>query len=227
MRLVLPSLRGWLRPFAFYSTLFWEHTPSVALFLVALCALAIAERHAEPRKWLIICGIAASLATFIRLEQLFVTAGIIGILLLRRWRWAFWVGIPFAVTALIWLGVNYGIMGHIISKQWGPGDTRLNFTTGLFWGVRDAGIWFVPYILFNAPKIIAFALNEWLLTLGTLCVLLCCVLPFWAREPDFARHPVRGLARHLLLGFVSALWLSFDPRVCLDCASRGLCRLAL
>ena len=196
-------ITGLATPVFFYSTVFWEHSPSVALFLGAICALAAAERQ-PARKWLILCGVLASLATFVRLEQLFVSAGLIAFLLLRRWRWSLWVGIPFVATTMLWLAANYWIMGNILATQWGPGNSRLNLATGLFWGVRDAGIWFVPYILFNAPMIIAFALDKWILALGTFCTLLCCVLPFKRAWHKFLVIPYAGL---LLL----CSWVLFQP----------------
>lgn len=169
---------GLATPILFYSAMFWEHSLSVLCMLWALWALLIGDKTAKAR-WVIIAGVAASLAIFLRTEQLFGALALLAILAWRRWRWALLMFVVLGATSSVWLWLNRLWMGNFLSRQWGQDSAAL--ATSLFPGLQEAGWRFVPYVLFNAPRVIAFELNDALLIAGTLLTILCLILPFWRR----------------------------------------------
>jgi hypothetical protein len=172
--LTTAAIVGLATPVLFYSTMFWEHTLSVALLLVGLW-LALRSGQ-EICGWCAIgAGAAVSLAGFLRTEQMFAGLGILVILTIWRWRQGMRMGVALALVTVVWMVFNYGAMGSWISRQWGESTTEL--TSSLFPGVLEAGPLYLPYLLFNAPKIIAYDLGTPLLVVGTLLVGLCLILP--------------------------------------------------
>ena len=169
---------GLATPVLFYATTFWEHTPSVALLLAGLwLALRAAEDECP---WCALgAGAAVSLAGFLRTEQLFAAVGILAVLLLWRPRHGLRMAAGLLSVTPLWLAFNYLSMGSWISRQWGEGGGDL--TGSLFPGVREAGLFYLPYLLFNAPKVIAYALSTPLLAAGTLLATICLLLPLVGR----------------------------------------------
>lgn len=169
---------GLATPVLFYSTMFWEHTLSVAALLLAVWATMQARQRIHPG-WPVLAGIAGSLAGFLRTEQLFGTAALVLVLLAWHWRRGLIMAFAVAVTSGAWLAFNRWFMGAFVSRQWGEGSAQL--TTVLFPGLQEAGSLYVPYLLFSAPKIIAYDLGTALLGIGTAIALLCVLLPFVLR----------------------------------------------
>ncbi len=99
-----------------------------------------------------------------------------------------------SVTAA-WMAFNYAMMGSWISRQWGANTSEL--TNALFPGLTEAGLLYVPYLLFNAPEIIAYDLGTPLLVLGTLLVAACLNIPEVVAVGSMLRRPGRRLCRRL------------------------------
>lgn len=199
--LVTALIVGLATPILFYSAMFWEHSVSVFLTLFACWAILTGDKTNQ-MGWAILAGVAASLAMFLRTEQLFGALGLLAVLAWRRWRWSLSMGLVFSVTTVGWLWLNRQLMGNVISRQWGQDGTAL--TTSFFPGLQEAGIRFLPYVLFNAPRVIAFELSDPLLLAGTIFTVLCVTLPFWRRA-----WPVLPFA-YAGLGGVCA-WVLFQP----------------
>jgi 4-amino-4-deoxy-L-arabinose transferase-like glycosyltransferase len=192
---------GLATPVAFYSTTFWEHTPSVACFLGGVIAILQAWKTGRPR-WLVIAGIILALATYLRLEVAPMAVGIVLVLLILRWRWSLLLGSSYLLASIPWLVSNQFLMGHLLSRQWLPGDVSLSIP--LFSGFRQAGIWYVPYTLFNSPNVVAFEFGTGLLALATLLTALTLVVPFVSRFRWLSVVTYGGLA--LICG-----WILFQP----------------
>ncbi|MFN8468966.1 MAG: hypothetical protein U0X20_25640 [Caldilineaceae bacterium] len=172
--LMTAALVGLATPMLFYSTMFWEHTLSVALLLLGLW-LALRSGQDNCGWCAIAAGAAVGFAGFLRTEQLFAGLGILAVLTLWRWRHGVRMGVSLAVLTAAWMAFNYAMMGSWISRQWGANTSEL--TNALFPGLTEAGLLYIPYLLFNAPKIIAYDLGTPLLVLGTLLVAACLILP--------------------------------------------------
>jgi hypothetical protein len=168
------ALVGLATPMLFYSTMFWEHTVSVALLLLGLW-LALRSGQDQCGRCAGAAGAAVGLAGFMRTEQLFAGLGILAVLTLWRWRQGLRMGVSLALVTAAWMVFNYAMMGSWISRQWGANTTEL--TNALFPGLFEAGLLYIPYLLFNAPKIIAYDLGTPLLVIGTLLVAACLILP--------------------------------------------------
>jgi hypothetical protein len=171
-------ITGLATPVAFYSTTYWEHTFSVACVLAALLCVVHGWETGRAR-WVVIAGMLLALATYLRTDSAAIAAGVGLVLLILWWRWAVLLGIAFALTSSLWLISNWLLMGHPLGRQWIPGGVSLS--TPLFGGLREAGVWFVPYVLFNAPQIGAFPLDSWLLALATLLTALALATPWLSR----------------------------------------------
>ena len=185
------ALIGLATPMLFYSTMFWEHTLSVALLLLGLW-LALRSGQDNCGWCALGAGAAVSMAGFLRTEQLFAGLGILAVLILWRWRWGLLMGIAFVFVTAAWMGFNYAMMGSWLSRQWGSNTTEL--TNALFPGLAEAGPLYIPYLLFNAPKIIAYDLGTSLLVVGTLLVVACLILPAFRRLWPLLAACYAGLA---------------------------------
>lgn len=172
--LVTAAVIGLATPMLFYSTMFWEHTLSVALLLLGLW-LALRSGQDNCAWCAVGAGAAAGLGGFLRTEQLIAGLGILAVLTLWRWRRGLLMGATLALVTAAWMGFNYAMMGSWISRQWGANTGEL--TNALFPGLVEAGLLYIPYLLFNAPKIIAYDPGVPLLVVGTLLVVACLILP--------------------------------------------------
>lgn len=172
--LVTAGLIGLATPLLFYATMFWEHTLSVALLLLGLW-LALRSGRADSGWYAVGAGAAVGLGGFLRTEQLFGGLAILAILTLWHWRRGLLMGGVLAVVTAAWMAFNYGMMGSWLSRQWGAGTNEL--TSSFFPGLFEAGPMYLPYLLFNAPKIIAYDPGTPLLVGGTLLVAACLILP--------------------------------------------------
>ncbi len=169
---------GLATPVTFYSTTFWEHTLNVVLILIGVFAIMNAW-HTNRSQWIVLAGILLALATYLRTDTLATSFGVGVAMLVIYWRWAIFFGISYVLTSLLWLTSNWLIMGHFLARYWAPGDVSLNVSsTRLFLGFYDTGLWFIPYTLFNAPRIAAFSLGSDVLTIGLLLTILAIILPF-------------------------------------------------
>lgn len=181
-------------PIMFYSTTFWEHTPAVACFLGSVVLVMYAWKAGHAR-WVFTAGLLASLATFLRTDVASMAVGVGLTLLFVRWRWAIRWGAGYIVTSLAWLFLNWLLMGQILGRYWldTPGTLTLA-NASLLGGVREAGKWFIPHVLFNAPRVIAFDLGPATLTLGTSLVAIALLSPAWRHCKWVALIAYVGLA---------------------------------
>lgn len=176
--MVAAAIIGIATPVFFYSTLFWEHTPSVALLMAALYAVTRFEISLE-RRWALLIGVLGSLAAFFRTEQVSLVAGTLLVFIIQYRRRSLDAVLAFVLTSIFWFAGNNLIMGLGLSRQWGSSGDQI--VTGLFGGVREAGWWFFPQVLFNTEKIIAFDPGPWVLSAGTIFVILALLLPILDR----------------------------------------------
>lgn len=154
-------ITGLATPVAFYSTTFWEHTPSVACFLASI-ACVLQGLRTRRAGWLVLAGLFASATTFLRTDSVLLVAGLLAALLLWRWSSALVMGASFGAGSIPWMLLNWYWMGSPFSRYFS------NITDGpIFAGVREAGLAYVAYVLFNAPRVMAFELSPILLILGT------------------------------------------------------------
>lgn len=195
-------ITGLATPVAFYSTLFWEHTLSVACFLGGILLILHAWKTGSSR-WIIAAGISLALATYLRTDTATMIVGIGLVLLVFYWRWFILLGASYIFTCLFWLLSNWLLMGHLLARYWLPGDVSMG-TSPLFRGFYEAGIWFIPYALFNSPRIAAFQLDAATLTLATLITVLALAAPFLGR--------FKGLSLVAYLGLAAVCgWVLFKP----------------
>jgi hypothetical protein len=195
-------IAGIATPVAFYSTLFWEHTPAAALLLGAFSAVLYGLKRAQAR-WLALAGVLGAGAVFLRPEIVGLLIGVGAVLLMLRWRAALQFGAAFVAACIPWLLFNQHVMGGILGRQWASGPTSLGGFA--FSGLTQAGPLFAPYLLFNTPRIGAYALPEWALYLGTALVALACLLPLIPR--------LRPLLLPVYAGLIALTgWVLFAPQ---------------
>ncbi|HEX3010059.1 MAG TPA: hypothetical protein VHO90_20825 [Bacteroidales bacterium] len=167
-------------PVAYYSMTFWEHTLSTACVLM-MAYLLLLNREQFSWRLLLLAGAMGSLAVFFRQEAGLIALGFGLIFLLTSWRKT----IPFAVggflTAAAWIAVNLWITGNIL----GP-NGNASQAMSLFNGMGVAGKKFIPYLLFNAPLVGAFAFNKWLLAIATVMAFLTALLGLWKKTRLFS-----------------------------------------
>ncbi len=185
LSLVAAFVTGLATPVTFYSTVFWEHTPSVAMFLGSVFALLVAW-YDRQKKWLLLAGILGSLSIFLRLDVGPMLFGIGLVLLVLRWKDGILFGASLSVASVPWMMANWRIMGNPLEPRW----DRLA-TTGLFAGLDQVKEKFVPYVLFNAPKVGAFALSDPILWGGALLTVIGVAALFfhhwqWLSLPAYA-----------------------------------------
>jgi hypothetical protein len=168
-------ITGLATPVAFYSTLFWEHTLSVAGCVGAVACVLQALRTNRAR-WLAIAGVLGAAATFMRTEAGVLMAGLLLALLAWRWRAALRLGVIYAAACGPWLLLNLYWMGSPFSRYW----SQLT-GSGALEGAREAGLEFFPYLLFNAPRVIAFPVPAPWLAFGTLAVVMAVAGPLLGR----------------------------------------------
>ncbi len=174
---------GLATPVAFYSTMFWEHTPATACATLAVLMTLWAWRRGNG--WLLLAaGVLAAAATFLRTENLSIAGGIGVALLLRRWRWSLPFGLSYAAACAPWLLWNRSLMGSFLGRQWAEGPNSVN--APLFVGLKQAGAWLPAHILFNSPKIIAFAIPPVLLAAATILAVIALAAPWFKRGRPLA-----------------------------------------
>ena len=179
-------------PIGFYSTTFWEHTAATACFLSAVLFAHRAWKTQRAR-WLVLSGMLASLATFLRIDLAAMSVGLGLALIFLNWRWSVRWGMSYVLMGSAWLYLNWHLMGHALGRNWldAPGTLA---TAPLLGGIRDAGLWFFPYVLFNAPFVIALDLGRVVLVLATMCVALALVSPLLRRFKWASLIAYTGLA---------------------------------
>ena len=192
-------ITGLATPVLVYSTLFWEHTPSLALFLAAFWLILRAVDDGQTRG-IVLAGVLASLAIWLRTEVgvFFLGMGL-ALLLLKKWKLLLRLAAGVAPVTLAWLFVNWFIMGNPISRQIETLTSYDNFLV-----LNQMGLKFLGTILYNAPASNAFSLsNNWLL-LGSGLALLALAAPFLGRLRWL------GLAGYAGTAFICA-WGLFSP----------------
>ena len=167
-------ITGLATPVAFYSTTFWEHTPAVACLLGATLAVLYGIERKRAR-WMILAGVLAALGTFLRTEIAGLVVGMGLALLIWYWRGALQFGFAFALSCLPWLLFNQYFMGGFLGRQWNNGAASLSMP--LFGGLRQVGWRYVPYALFNYPRIAAYEFAPAVLASATLLVLIAALAP--------------------------------------------------
>lgn len=209
VRRLLPGRKRWdvcavvlvgiTTPVFYYSTMFWEHTLSMMFFMSAIYCLITA--YQQPTTWTgwILAGGLVSISAFFRTDTLPISAGIGIVILITRFRWALAYGGSFVFTSIPWLLFNRSVMGNFLSRQLPEIDAQ-----GWLLGFRMVGIKFIPYTLFNAPMIQALPLGRDLLILGTVCVFLAALIPF------FKHFRWVVLTVYLGLLYITA-WALFHP----------------
>jgi len=174
LAVIATLIAGLTTPVTFYSTTFWEHTLSVALVMGSILATLHAW-HRGRIAWLVAGGTFLALSAYFRSDMLAVAAGMLLALLVIHWRWGILFGMSCILGTIPGLLVNWLLMGHVFGRQFLPGGTVE--WSPLFAGVQDTGIWFVPYVLFNSPRVGAFAIEPGLVTLATLCTAVALLYP--------------------------------------------------
>jgi len=173
-------IAGLATPVTFYSTVFWEHTLSAALVMGGVLAILHAWRSGRA-SWLVIGGVSLALGAYFRSDMLAVAAGALLALVVMHWRWGILFGLSYVLGAIPGLLANWQLMGHVFGRQFLPGGT-VEWSPP-FAGLQDAGIWYVPYIVFNSPRVGAFAIDPGILALATLCTGIALLYPRWSRRP--------------------------------------------
>jgi hypothetical protein len=170
------SITGLATPILFYSTMFWEHTPSVALILAAFW-IVLQNMDRGEHRWMILAGILASFSVYLRTElgTIVIALGI-GMLWLRSWKSLFRFSAGLIPTTLGWFLLNWLIMGHPISRQF---NTFVGMDS--FIGIETAGLKFLGYLLFNAPAANGFNLSELWLGIGCVLTFIALLAPLLGR----------------------------------------------
>jgi hypothetical protein len=169
---------GLATPVMFYSTTFWEHTLSVALLMGALLATLAAWR-AGRWVWLLAAGPLLALATYLRSDMAAMAVGMCLALLLMHWRWSVVLGVAYGLSGVPFVLANWILMGHPLGRQFVPGGAAE--WKPLFHAVQDAGIWFIPYVLFNSSRVGGFGIDAGLLAVATLCAGVALLYPLLGR----------------------------------------------
>lgn len=169
---------GLATPVMFYSTTCWEHTLSAALVMGSILAILCAW-YSGQAAWLVAGGVFLAFSAYFRPDMLAVAMGALLALLIAHWRWGILFGFACVLGAMPGLLGNWLLMGHVFGRQFLPGGTVE--WAPLFSGVQDAGMWFVPYVLFNSPRVGAIAIEPGLLALATLCTGIALLYPWMSR----------------------------------------------
>lgn len=188
---VTAAIVGLATPVAFYSTMFWEHTPAAACAMAAVVAAFWSWRR-DKIAGIVLAGALLSVGTFLRSETACVAAGLGLALLIRRWRWSLVLGGSFLVSCLPWLLLNHSLMGSFLGRQWGPGANSVNVP--LFMGLRQAGAWFIPYVLFNSPKIGAYVVQPKILIIAVSLTAVALLAPLFKATRTLALVASLGVA---------------------------------
>lgn len=170
---------GIATPITFYSTTFWEHTVSSGLFLGGVLVILYAWKR-QQYAWLFLAGALLSLATYFRTDTSVLFAGILVAFLIIRWRWTIIVGLGYFFSSIPWLLVNFVLTGDIFSRR--ELFNVISLKTSLFPAVRETGWWFIPYMLFNAPKIGAFSIPKIILAIATMAVILAVIFSVFLKK---------------------------------------------
>ena len=190
---------GLATPVAFYSTTYWEHTANVACLLGGVLSICHAWRTGRAR-WVVVAGVLLAIATYLRTDTVGMVMGIALVLLVSHWRWSLLLGTAYALASVPWLVSNRFLMGHVLSRQWIPGNVSLSVP--VLSGIQETGIWFVPYVLFNSPRVAAFSLGSGLLALATLLTAIALLAPMLDRSGWTSLVAIVGLI--LVCGWVLA-----------------------
>ena len=163
-------------PVAFYSTLFWEHTPAVASFLGALLCLLYGWRTDKAR-WFVLAGLLTAIAVFLRTEIAGVIAGMGLVVLIWRWRRALLFGASCALFSVPWLLLNSRFTGHLLGPQWNNGGGTSLLKQPWLAGIQQVGWWYVPQVLFNSASVGAYEIPKPALVLAVIGTGLAVILP--------------------------------------------------
>ncbi|MBL8055981.1 MAG: hypothetical protein JNK29_04750, partial [Anaerolineales bacterium] len=147
----------------------------VAAYLGATAAVLQAWASGRAR-WLALAGVLAALAIFLRADMALFVAGLLAALFLFRPGWAVRLGAVLGASCLPWLALNRYAMGDFFNPQ-APAVASVP----LFAGFREVGLWFVPYALLNAPRVLALPLGPLALIGGTLLSAAALLAPLVAR----------------------------------------------
>ncbi len=199
---VAALITGLTTPILFYSTTFWEHTINTGLFLGGVLAVLYAWEF-QRVSFLLWSSCLFSIATYFRVETSLLVIGIFAIFILIRWRWAIILWSGYLISSIPWGILNIMLTGNVFSRR----STMNALSTAASWfpGVKEAGWWFIPYTLFNAPKIGAFAIPKIVLILASISVVLAILLPFFSKK---------GIYLLLVYGVVVVIsgWVLFQPQ---------------
>jgi len=199
---VVVLITGLATPILFYSTTFWEHTISSGLFLGGVLAILYAWKS-QRISFLLWSSILLSIATYFRVETSLFVAGILGIFVLIQWRWAIMLGVEYLISSVPWGILNVMLTGDVFSRR--STMSALNTEVSWFPGIKEAGWWFAPYTLFNAPKIGAFAIPKVVLILASISVILAIFLPIFSKKGRIL------LFTYSVIVVVSG-WVLFQPQ---------------
>jgi len=157
---------GLTTPIAFYSTLFWEHTVSTAMLMSLILTVLLAVRSNNPI-WLIFGVISGAISVFFRTESSIIVISVFISMLIYNKLWTIWL---FAGTgAAYWalLIVNRALSGEMLGNQ-----MNSVIQAPAFSGLSHDKWLFFPYILFNAPQVLAYPIPGWMLIWGFVCVIV-------------------------------------------------------
>lgn len=185
-------------PITFYSTMYWEHTIAAAFCIAALALILIGlpgKRHTPA----IFAGILASLSIFFRLDTTPLLIGFGIPLLYKHRKQAIVYALSTAFFSLPWMALNRWVCGHPL------GPTFANIETSQpFIGLRQAGLKFIPFALFNPPRVDGFIFSRPLLLLASSLLLIAVVSFFFRRTKWITLLSIAGITS------ISA-WVLFQP----------------
>lgn len=196
-------ITGLATPVAFYSTTFWEHTLSSGLFLGGVFVLLYAWKQ-QKVFFLFLSSVLLSFATYFRIDTGVLLAGILLALLVIRWQWATILGLGYLASSIPWWLFNYALTGNISSRRWFLHAVN----SGSSWlpGVREAGWWFIPYTLFNAPKIGAFVIPKTILIVVTISMIVTIIFPILFKGKGWV---FLSIAYSVIIAV--SVWVLFQP----------------
>ncbi len=185
---------GIATPMAFYSQMFWEHTPSVLALLTALYAILKADQSGKAR-WAVLAGVCGSLSAAFRPESILILFGFGLVWLIKDWRKALWFGGAFVAACLPWMAFNLIQSGNALYPSMDQFAGRPSMDQISRGGVRQ----FITYVFFNAPVKYGAAISKPNLLIAGAGVLVSVVAPFIRR--------LRGL---VVAGYLAVAWTALQ-----------------
>lgn len=185
---------GLSSPIAFYSQMFWEHTPSVAFLLIALY-FVLKYDDSKSGKGMALSGAFASLSAAFRPELAILCFCFGIVLLIKDWRKAFFFGLGFLLMGIPWMLFNQIQSGNFLYPSVGEIVGKSSFDL-----IQEKGIIsFISHILINSPARYGYPVSPTNQIIAAVGIFLGLAAPLFKQT-----HPL------VIPAYLAISWVSFQ-----------------